>query len=140
VITPGVDRLAGATATVFNFLIGNADAHAKNISLLHVDEGVRLAPLYDVLSTAVYPELNAKLSLSIGDELNPEAITMIHWSDLADDFGLNPRAFEHVRGQLVGRVTAEAWRLGAQARAEGWHHPCIETIMDVIAARGRRVA
>ena len=36
-------------------LIGNADAHAKNISLLHSRDGrVQLAPAYDLLSTAFY--------------------------------------------------------------------------------------
>jgi serine/threonine-protein kinase HipA len=39
--------------TTFNMAVGNADAHAKNFSLLHDSDGpaVRLAPLYDVLST-----------------------------------------------------------------------------------------
>ncbi|MCL2093606.1 MAG: HipA domain-containing protein [Treponema sp.] len=41
---------------IFNYLIGNTDAHAKNISLLHGKEGIKLAPFYDLLSTEVYPE------------------------------------------------------------------------------------
>jgi serine/threonine-protein kinase HipA len=135
---PGLDRLSGAQAAVFHHLVGNADAHAKNISLLHVRDGVRLAPLYDVVSTAVYPDPSTELSLSVGDELNPDAITSIHWSDLADEFGLNAKAFERVRGQLVDRVATEARRLRDEAHAESWHHPCINTILDVIAARGAR--
>jgi serine/threonine-protein kinase HipA len=137
---PGLDRLAGAQAAAFHFLVGNADAHAKNISLLHIRDGVRLAPLYDVVSTAAYPELSTELSLSVGDELDPDAITQVHWQDLAIDFGLNPGAFARVRRQLVDRVAAEAPRLRDKARAEGWHHPCIEEILDVIAARAQRVA
>ena len=39
-------------------LIGNADAHGKNLSLLLPPGGrVRLAPLYDVMSTVHYPEV-----------------------------------------------------------------------------------
>jgi serine/threonine-protein kinase HipA len=138
-LAPGIDRLAAARATVFHFLLGNADAHAKNISLLHADGGIRLAPLYDVVSTAAYPELSRELSLSIGDELNPDAITTIHWSDLAEDFGLNTGAFKRVCRELVERATAEATGLRAQAQAEGWHHSCIDTIVDIVAARGTRV-
>ncbi|WP_461255248.1 HipA domain-containing protein [Treponema sp. R80B11-R83G3] len=41
---------------IFNYLIGNTDAHAKNLSLLHTGSGVKLAPFYDLLSTEVYPE------------------------------------------------------------------------------------
>lgn len=39
--------------TTFNMAVGNADAHAKNFSILHDPDSsvIRLAPLYDVLST-----------------------------------------------------------------------------------------
>ncbi len=137
---PGLDRLAGAQAAVFHFLVGNADAHAKNISLLHVRGGVRLAPLYDVVSTAAYPELSTELALSVGDELDPSSITSIHWSDLAVDFGLSPGGFARVRRDLAEKVATEAARLRDEARAEGWHRPCIETILDVIAQRRGRAA
>jgi len=39
---------------IFNLIVGNNDAHAKNISLLHRQDAIYLAPLYDLLSTAVY--------------------------------------------------------------------------------------
>jgi serine/threonine-protein kinase HipA len=136
---PGLDRLAGAQAAVLHYILGNADAHAKNISLVHTPDGVRLAPLYDVVSTAAYPELSTELALGIGDQLNPDAITSIHWSDLARDFNLNATAFERVRRELRDRVLVEAPRLRDKAHTEGWHHPSIESILDVIAHRGARV-
>jgi serine/threonine-protein kinase HipA len=136
---PGVDRLSGALAAVFSFLVGNADAHAKNISLMHLDGGVRLAPLYDVVSTAAYPQLSDELALSIGDELSPAAVTLLHWSDLAEDFGLNKRQFERARARLARRVLEEATRLATEAHADGWHHPCIDSILHTIATRRERV-
>jgi serine/threonine-protein kinase HipA len=47
------DVTALLSRTTFNMAVGNADAHAKNFSLLHDADSpaVRLAPLYDVLST-----------------------------------------------------------------------------------------
>lgn len=39
---------------VFNVLVGNGDAHLKNLSFLVSHEGVQLAPFYDLLSVAVY--------------------------------------------------------------------------------------
>ncbi|WP_417068861.1 HipA domain-containing protein [Niveibacterium terrae] len=39
---------------VFNVLVGNGDAHLKNLSFLASDEGVELAPFYDLLSVAAY--------------------------------------------------------------------------------------
>ena len=39
--------------TAFDMAVGNADAYAKNFSVLHEPDGsiIKLAPLYDVLST-----------------------------------------------------------------------------------------
>lgn len=39
---------------VFNVLIGNSDAHLKNLSFLVSHEGIQLAPFYDMLSVASY--------------------------------------------------------------------------------------
>lgn len=39
---------------LFNALIGNGDNHLKNISFLVSEEGIGVAPAYDLLSTAVY--------------------------------------------------------------------------------------
>lgn len=69
---PGVDRLTAGRMAVVNFLIGNADAHGKNIAFLHEDDGrIRLAPLYDLVSTAAWPHLDRHLAMPIADELDP---------------------------------------------------------------------
>lgn len=137
---PGVDRLAAAWGAVFHFLVGNADAHAKNIALLHVLGGVRLAPLYDVVATAAYPHLGAELALAIGDELDPARIGAAHWSDLAHDFGLHPGAFERERIALAARTLSQARALRNEALAEGWHDPVVDRIVDTISARAEQVA
>ncbi len=56
----------------FMVLSGNADAHLKNWSLLYPD-GVRprLAPVYDVVSTVVYPSLRPCSALRWFEPLEP---------------------------------------------------------------------
>ncbi len=134
-LQPGADRLAVAQAAIFNFLIANADAHAKNISLLHEEGGVRLAPMYDVLSTGVYPDLNTDLALSIGDAFDPAEIGAAQWSDLAYDLRLNPRAFERLRGELAQLVPARSKHLLEELSAEGWHRPILDEIVKLINRR-----
>jgi serine/threonine-protein kinase HipA len=56
-IRPAADRMALLRWTIFNFLIGNADAHAKNLAMIFTDRGPRLAPFYDLICTQVYPDL-----------------------------------------------------------------------------------
>ncbi len=41
---------------LFSIICGNDDAHAKNFSFLHLDDGrLELTPAYDLVSTQVYP-------------------------------------------------------------------------------------
>lgn len=56
---PAPDLIALLDAVIFNLLIGNHDAHAKNFSLLYMpDRSIRLAPLYDLVSTVFLPGTN----------------------------------------------------------------------------------
>lgn len=60
--SPAVARSRLFGWLVFNVLVGNSDAHLKNLSFLVSHEGIQLAPLYDLLSVATYdtPAFNKK--------------------------------------------------------------------------------
>lgn len=66
-------------AVVFNYLIGNNDAHGKNFSLLRDADQVRLAPLYDLVCTQAYPALAAEMAMKIGGERNPLLVIGKNW-------------------------------------------------------------
>jgi serine/threonine-protein kinase HipA len=79
---PEEDRSKLFRWVVFNYLIGNADAHAKNISLLYDEPPKpRLAPFYDLVCTAVYP-LNKNMAMKIGRKSNPEHVHSSDWEKL----------------------------------------------------------
>ncbi len=65
-VRPAGDVLKLLDAAIFNLIVGNADAHGKNFSILYDIEGPRFAPLYDLLATVAYPELSPKLAMRIG--------------------------------------------------------------------------
>jgi serine/threonine-protein kinase HipA len=52
--SPAVARTRLFSWLVFNILVGNSDAHLKNLSFLVSHEGIQLAPLYDLLGVATY--------------------------------------------------------------------------------------
>ncbi len=56
---------------VFNLVIGNADAHLKNFSLLENADGLRLSPAYDLINTLVYPQYERDVALEIGGKKRP---------------------------------------------------------------------
>ena len=73
---------------IFNALIGNHDAHAKNFSLLYSGKAPVLAPFYDTLSTAVYPTLTPKMAMKIGGKYKFSEIQARHWERFAESVGL----------------------------------------------------
>lgn len=97
-------------ALTLNIAIGNCDAHAKNFSLIHTDSGgVRLAPLYDLICTRLYP-LDAHLSMYVD--------TVQHADRVSGDRIVNEAAKWGMRGE----------------RAEAIVTDLIEQLPDAIAA------
>ena len=92
-IRSGKNVLSLLNWVIFNYLIGNSDAHGKNISLLLLPEGPMLAPFYDLLSTRIYAHygLAEGLAMKIGGEADPRAIQKKHWEQFAEEVGIKPR-------------------------------------------------
>jgi len=105
---------------VLNALLHNADAHAKNLSLLHAGGAVRLAPFYDLLSTGVYEEVGEKMAMSIGGEKRPDALRRRHWERFADEVHVGRRLVLDSVGQMAAGLPALAAALAdEQAQALG---------------------
>lgn len=97
---PIVDIQLFVRSIIFNFLIGNCDAHGKNYSLLENDGAIRLAPLYDLVCTRAYPELTLKFSMKIGGKYD---IRKIAWKDFLETgkaCGISPKMLTKIRDEL----------------------------------------
>lgn len=82
---------------VFNYLVGNSDAHAKNLSFLYgQDNSTRLSPFYDLIAIHALPShiFNHELALSIGGENNIHKIKHAHWERLADECEISFKLFD----------------------------------------------
>ena len=85
---PAADIIEFLRRIIFIFLIGNGDAHAKNFSILYMGKAKRLAPAYDLLSTAVYPNLPPKLAMKIDGRNHFDWITRGKFLRLGEKAGL----------------------------------------------------
>ena len=101
--TPARAILRLLDAAIFNALIGNADAHGKNFSLLYARQAVELAPLYDLLCTAAYPELSAKFSMKIAKRATLDEFRQDTWDEFAKDVGSTPT---YIRRRVPALATA----------------------------------
>lgn len=107
-VVPGPDVLRLFDAVVFNFLIGNSDAHGKNFSFLYGDGGARLAPLYDLVCTQAYPHLAEEMAMKIGDERKPSRIVARNWRKFFAEAGVGQSAAERRLLSLANRISEKA--------------------------------
>ena len=107
-IRSGKDVLSLLNWVIFNYLIGNSDAHGKNISLLLLPEGPMLAPFYDLLSTRIYAHygLAEGLAMKIGGQNDPGAIQKKHWELFAEEVGVKPRLVLTRVAELMQKIDA----------------------------------
>ena len=82
-VDPIADQVKLWDLLVFNWLIGNTDAHVKNFSLLYSpsQKSVRLAPAYDIVSTSIYEQSTREMAFRIGgasllEEIDREAFRL----------------------------------------------------------------
>jgi serine/threonine-protein kinase HipA len=112
------DKVRLLQSQVLNVLMGNADGHGKNVSILHLPDGsARLAPLYDVMSTVVHHPIP----------------TIEGPKPLTQDLGMligNARTLSEVTmAELVNE--ALRWSLGKD-RATSVIRSCLESILQAV--------
>jgi serine/threonine-protein kinase HipA len=113
---PALARRAHLRAWLFNFLVGNQDAHAKNYSFLY-KAGWQTAPLYDLLCVVPYlPEQT--LSMGLLDEYRPGWYQREHWTELARLSGVTHAYLVAEINDLVQRVHGAAPDLAKLLRAQ----------------------
>ena len=88
--------------TVFNFAIGNGDAHRKNFSLLTREDGnVALSPAYDLVSSRlVIPEEADEMALTVNGRRN--RLKRGDFLAFADCLAIAPSYAEARLGDLLG--------------------------------------
>ena len=124
---------------VFNALIGNHDAHAKNFALLHArqksGQAQALAPLYDALSTAVYPNLTPKMAMKIGSKYKFSEVYARHWEQFAGSVGVSKAQTRKRILALAKSLPATARKLLSDPRYEFSGDAVIERIAELIEQR-----
>ncbi len=129
------DSLSFLRRVAFNYLVGNLDAHAKNTSLLYALEGIRLAPLYDVVSAVVYPQLSHRLAMAIGGQFQADQVTSRHWFQLLDECAMNTAAGRRMLAQFAQSVLSLLPLTRVQATERGLDMPVFDTIAAYANAR-----
>lgn len=104
---PAAERLALLRWTLFQVLIGNTDAHAKNLSFYAGREGLTLAPAYDLVCGFAFDGvqlLDATYAMAIGDAFRAQELSPFEWASFAHACGLPLRQVSIELARMAKRV------------------------------------
>jgi serine/threonine-protein kinase HipA len=119
VSAPGRDLIHLFNVVIFNYLIGNNDAHGKNFSLLYREvrggRVVELAPFYDLVSTASYPGLSPRMAMKIGGQYLPEKLRLNDWERLWESINFSKKQARKQTLQFIEVVEAKSGNSDSEA-------------------------
>lgn len=90
---------------IFNFIIGNCDAHGKNYSLLYEKGSSKLSPIYDAICTLVYPSLTKKMSMKIGKHYEILKVIKQDFVELATSINLKSSIVLKMLDETITNIT-----------------------------------
>ena len=123
----------------FDFLIGNTDNHIKNLSLLYAPDlrTIRLAPVYDILSTCIYPESSRQMAIGIGGSFDIDHIGRAQFATAAEEAGFGKHmAMERLEKQA--NAFEEALKESARILTEQGFEKATEISERILQSGGFR--
>jgi hypothetical protein len=97
--------------------------------------GAVLAPLYDALCTAAYPELSDRMAMKIGSKYRYADLYPRHWAQFATEAGLSPAQVKKALKRTAERLPELAQQTQAQLAGQGHKHAVIGQISRLIDDR-----
>ena len=125
---------------IFNILVCNTDAHAKNYALMISGKGFSFAPIYDVMCAAAWEGITRNLAQKVAGKNRGEHLKRRHWQAFAAECGLNaPRVIKRVE-ELAATVLREAKAAAAEVNAmPAGTHVLMPAFVEAIETRARAI-
>lgn len=137
---PAIDGQNLLRWQIFNVLAGNSDGHAKNLSLLHLEnDTIRLAPFYDLVCTRAIERIDQNLAFAVGGERNPSLIRPANWNQFAADCDVRPRFVVDMVKSTASALLACIERERKQFEMDYGPYSALERIEQVVTTQSRRI-
>ena len=139
---PVAERLALLRWTIFQVLIGNTDAHAKNLSFHMGREGLSLAPAYDLVCGLAFDgdTVLDTYAMAIGDAFHAEELSPFEWANFAHACGLPFRQVSIELSRMARRVRESLPNAIEDAQVSGVEPALIERVSKLISTECDRQA
>lgn len=116
-VNKAVARMTLLRWALFQFLIGNCDAHGKNFSFFVRREGLDPAPWYDLVSVVQYAGIDHQLAMAWGDAFSLEEVGAFQLADFAQRCGVDRKLLKREAARLAKLAVEHA---PAQALADDY--------------------
>ncbi len=124
---------------LFNVIVGNSDAHIKNLSFLYEHNQTRLAPFYDLVSTRAIEHLDSTLALYVGNQKNPDLITRNDLTEMANQCKIRPKRLFDILDQLIIAVEKHEQVIQKKIENQYGQQPALQRVKSVIEKQIKRL-
>lgn len=100
-VNKAVARMTLLRWALFQFLIGNCDAHGKNFSFFVRREGLDPAPWYDLVSVVQYAGIDHELAMAWGDAFSLDEVGAFQMADFAQRCGVDRNLLKREAARLA---------------------------------------
>ena len=134
-------RLTMLRWALFQFLIGNSDAHGKNFSFFMRPGGLlEPAPWYDLVSVLQYNGFDAELAMAYGDVFAHEEVSAFALADFATRCGIDRKLMRREGQRLAKLVTSAAAEQAQSADYRGDEQAFVAGIARFATQQAQRLA
>lgn len=124
---------------IFQFLIGNSDAHGKNFSFYCRREGLEPTPFYDLVSVVQYDHILHEMAMAYGDEFELDKITAFALADFAHQTGLDRRYFSREMKRLAKLALEQAPLVTSEPVYQGEEQALVQKIAAFVQQQAKRL-
>ena len=124
---------------IFQYLIGNADAHGKNVSFFCSAGGLAMAPFYDMASVVQYEGLDHEFAMAYGDAFGLDDVSPFAWADFAKRSGLQRSYLAREITRMAHVALEQAPRQAVEADYAGDERALVMRIAGLVEAQARKL-
>lgn len=138
--TPADQRLRLLRWAIFQILIGNTDAHAKNLSFFSTKAGLVLSPAYDLVSGIAFQSetIDKTYAMAIGDAFSTAEISPYEWANFATECKLSLKLVSKELEQMARLVLKVIEDVKQKALHDGAEPHHLSLVADTIKAECQR--
>lgn len=139
---PAAQRLQLLRWLIFQVLIGNTDAHAKNLMFFAGIEGLSLAPAYDLVSVLALEAapLESTYAMAVGDAFSSDELSAFEWANFAKGCRLTRRLVSNELSRLAQQTLKVLPEVEQEVLAAGALQTPVHTACEVIRIHATKQA